>query len=95
MRERVLEFRWNEWNVEHIARHGVQPGEAERVVAQARRPYPLRREDDEWLVWGRAPGERPLQVVFVLDDDGTVFVIHARPLTERENRRFRKGGADG
>jgi uncharacterized DUF497 family protein len=32
-----------------------------------------------------------LQVVFVLDDDATVFVIHARPLTDRERRRFRRG----
>jgi hypothetical protein len=28
--------------------------------------------------------------VFVLDDDGTVFVIHARPLTDLEKRRYRR-----
>ena len=27
-----MEFRWNEWNVEHIAIHGVEPEEAEWVV---------------------------------------------------------------
>jgi hypothetical protein len=32
-----------------------------------------------------------LQVIFVLDDDDTVFVIHARPLTEQERRRHRRG----
>jgi hypothetical protein len=26
------EFRWNEWNVEHLAKHGVEPWEAEHVV---------------------------------------------------------------
>ncbi len=25
-------FRWNDWNRDHIARHGVVPVEAERVV---------------------------------------------------------------
>lgn len=85
-----MEFRWNDWNIEHVARHGVDPAEAEQVIVDARPPWPLVRDDEKWLVWGRGRGGRPLQVVFVLDDDDTVFVIHARPLTEREKRRFRR-----
>jgi len=85
-----VEFRWNDWNVEHLATHGVDPEEAERVVSAARSPYPLRREDDKWLVWGGGRGGRLLQVVFVLDEDATVFVIHARPPTEREKRQHRR-----
>jgi hypothetical protein len=34
-----------------------------------------------WLVWGRTPSGRALQVVFVLDEDDTIYVIHARDLT--------------
>jgi len=41
-----------------------------------------------WLVWGR--GGRMLWVVFLIDEDDSVYVIHARPLTEREKRRHRK-----
>jgi hypothetical protein len=26
-----MEFRWNDWNIEHIAGHGVSPDEAETV----------------------------------------------------------------
>jgi uncharacterized DUF497 family protein len=85
-----MQFRWNDWNIEHIAAHGVDPEEAESVVGGASPPYPLWRPDDKWLVWGRGVGGRPLQVVFVLDADGSVFVIHARPLTEREKRRYRR-----
>ncbi len=88
-------FRWNDWNIEHVAAHGVSPQEAEAVVLGARSPYPLYREDGKWLVWGRGRGGRFLQVVFVIDDDGTVFVIHARPLTENEKRRFRRGKRSG
>ena len=40
--------------------------------------------------WGRGRGGRLLQVIFVADDDGTVFVIHARELTEREKRLHRR-----
>jgi uncharacterized DUF497 family protein len=85
-----VEFRWNEWNVEHIAEHGVSPEEAEHVVESARRPYPLARRDDKWLVIGRGRGGRWLQVVYIFSPEDRVFVIHARPLTDREKRRQRK-----
>ena len=53
-----MEFRWNDWNVEHIAEHVVSPEEAEHVVESARRPYPLATQDDEWLVIGCGHGGR-------------------------------------
>jgi uncharacterized DUF497 family protein len=84
-----LDFRWNDWNTEHIAIHRVEAEEAEQVVERAAAPYPLYRGDGKWLVWGRGQGGRFLQVVFLIDDDATIFVIHARPLTDREKRRFR------
>lgn len=86
-----MDFRWNEWNVGHLAAHGVRPDEAESVIRQARRPYPLHREDDKWLVWGRGCGRRLLQVIFVIDEDDSIYCIHARPLTDGEKRRYRKG----
>jgi len=46
----LIEFRWNDWNTEHIERHGVSPDEAERVVEGARQPYPLEGGDGKWLV---------------------------------------------
>jgi uncharacterized DUF497 family protein len=85
-----LEFRWNRWNVEHIARHGVDPEAAEQVVRAAERPYPRAIGDDKRLVWGRDRGGQLLQVIFVFDDDGTVFIVHARPLTDTEKRRYRR-----
>jgi hypothetical protein len=85
-----VDFRWIQWNTDHIAEHGISPQEAEYAVTHAKRPYPRRREDDKWLVRGRGSGGRLIQVIFVLDDDGTAFVIHARPLTELEKRRFRR-----
>jgi uncharacterized DUF497 family protein len=85
-----VDFRWNDWNVEHIARHGVGPAEAEQVIRAARAPYPRKIDGEKWLVWGRGRGERFLQVVFVLDPDDAVYVIHARPLTGQEKRRYRR-----
>lgn len=85
-----MDFRWNQWNVEHISKHGIEPEEAELVLVSAEAPFPLIHGDGKWLAWGRGSGGRLLQVIFVLDDDGIIFVIHARPLTEREKRQFRR-----
>ena len=85
-----MRFRWNEWNLEHVARHGVEPWEAEQVVRNARPPYPEERADDKWLVCGRGSGGRFLQVVFVVGNDDLAYIIHARPLTAKEKRRFRR-----
>ena len=79
-------FRWIEWNVAKIEKHGVWVREAEDVVREARRPYPQRRGDGKWLVIGRGQGDRFLHVIFVIDPDGTVFIIHAMPLTTRRRR---------
>lgn len=85
-----MDFRWNNWNDEHIGAHDVRPEEAEEVVLWAESPFPLVQSDDKYLVWGATEAGRLLQVVFVLDPDDTIFVIHARPLTEREKKRFRR-----
>ena len=85
-----MEFRWNEWNIDHIAKHGVSWEEAEMVVRGARKPFPRKIEDEKWLAWGRGQGGRFLQVIFVVDPEETVYVIHAQPLNEQEKRRLRR-----
>jgi len=85
-----MQFRWIEWNREHIAEHGVDWEEAETIIRQARRPFPRKIGDDKWLVIGRGSGGRLLQVVYVPDPEGSIFIIHARPLTETEKRRYRR-----
>jgi len=85
-----VDFRWNAWNIEHLGRHGVTPEAAEEVVQAARSPYPRKVGEDKLLVWGASEQGEPLQVVFVLDEDGSIFVLHARPLTEREKQRYRR-----
>jgi len=87
-----VDFRWNQWNIEHLAGHGVDPEEAERVVRGANRPYPRRIGEDKLLVWGPGRGGRLLQVIFVLDEDGMAFVIHGRELTKREKGLNRRKG---
>ena len=85
-----MHFRWNRWNEEHIGKHGIEPAEAEEVVLGARHPYPFVQQEEKYLVWGPTENGRLLQIIFVIDEDGSIFVIHARPLTEMEKRRYRR-----
>ena len=86
-----VDFRWNDWNVEHIELHGVTPEEAEEVVRGAKRPYPRDIGDDKLLVRGQTEDGRYLQVIFVWDvPDEQAYVIHARPLTRREKHGLRR-----
>ena len=85
-----MEFRWNEWNIEHVGKHGVTPSEAEYVVRRARMPYPKNIEDEKRMVKGQTIQGRYLQVVYILDDVDSYYIIHARPLTPAEKSRYKK-----
>jgi uncharacterized DUF497 family protein len=86
----IYDFRWNEWNLEKIAKHGVTVEDAEQVVRRAMRPYPQRIDDGKVLVRGQARSGAYLQVIYVPQENHEVFVIHARPLTENEKTRLRR-----
>ncbi len=87
------EFRWIEWNIDHIARHGVTVEEAEFVVDHPMRRYPRRARNQTYIAVGQTSGGRYLQVVYVFDDPDpgvprTVFILHARSLNDAEKRRI-------
>ena len=88
------EYRWNNWNVDHIAAHGVTPHEAQEVVDHARDGYPRFVGDGKWLVHGRTLDGRSLRAIYVVDpidphDPDQLrryFVIHAMPIIRRRKR---------
>jgi hypothetical protein len=88
----TYDFRWNEWNFDHIARHGVAPDEAEYVVTHPSRGFPRYDGEGKYRAWGQSPAGRYLQVLYIFSPPGVVYVIHARPLTDTEKRRLRRKG---
>jgi hypothetical protein len=58
-------FAWEDLNRDHIARHGITPGEAEHVVRHAENHFPQAIEDDKLVVWGATDSGRHVQVIFV------------------------------
>jgi uncharacterized DUF497 family protein len=67
-------FSWNDWNVGHIASHGVLPEEAEEIVRGVRPPFPRDAGEEKYLVWGQTSAGRYLQVIYILPDDEDVDV---------------------
>lgn len=84
------EFRWNRWNVDHIAEHGIVPDEAEFVINRARRPFPQAQGNGRFLVAGKTLHGRYIQVAYIFSPADVIYVIHARLLNEPEKRRFRR-----
>lgn len=77
---------WEEWNIDHIARHGVEPFEAEEVGS---RPRYVERWKERYLAWGSTIEGRFLLVVYVRRPEGR-YVISARDMEEGEKRRVRR-----
>ncbi len=86
----MYEFRWNAWNLDHVAKHGLTPDDAEFVVNRARPPYPESIEDEKWRVRGQTEDGTYVQVVYIFSPERVIYVIHARPLTESEKRALRR-----
>ena len=86
----AFHFRWIDWNIGKCELHGVDPGEAEEIVNFASRPYPRSIDNNKIVVRGQTTAGRYLQVIYLMEPHDTVFVIHARPLTENEKRLLRR-----
>ena len=80
------DFRWNEWNLDHATIHGCTISEIESIVRRAGRGFPRYIGNGKWLVQARGTGDRMVEVIYVLDSDDTIYVIHAMPLTTRRRR---------
>lgn len=87
------EYEWDDDNVEHIARHEVEPWEAEEAVVDSRRaPFTARGADRAGAI-GMTEDGRVLVVIVERAEraTGTVRrVVMARDATEGEKRIYRR-----
>ena len=85
---RAADFEWDEQNMDHIARHGVEPDEAESLLDGV--PLILRTEDGKYLAYGQTDEGRYLLVGFVRKSAALIRVISARDMTDGEKKRHRR-----
>ena len=90
----IDELVWDEWDVEHISAHGVEPEEVEEVCEAkqhiARRaastPYGLTR----YRIYGRTYDGRYLFIVLDRLRGHSFYPVTARDVTEREKKEYRR-----
>lgn len=88
-----MPFQWDEANEEHIARHGIDPEEAEEALSDpdavpaSIRPAP----NGEWrgALVGQTESGRYLTVIYTYRQD-LIRVVTARDATDAERRRYRR-----
>lgn len=85
---RIANFEWNEWNVEHIAKHSVTPQEVEEVCYN--QPITRRTKDGLYIIYGQSDAGRYLFIIISYKPKGVVYVITARAMTDNEQRYYRK-----
>lgn len=87
------EFEWDEGNVDHIARHGVEPWEAEEAIADGgRASLSARGENRAGAIGMTEDGEVLVVIVERMERQaGPVRrVVTARDATENEKRIYRR-----
>lgn len=80
----IRNFDWDESNIEHIGRHGVNPEEVEEACY--RHPRILKGKEGRYLIYGQTDDGRYLFVVTVYQGKGRMRVITARDMTEAEKK---------
>lgn len=83
---RIVRIAWDDWSIDHIARHGVMQDEVEEVVAAAM--FITRGRDDTYRVIGRTIGGRYLTMVIAPRGGGVFYVVTARDADSSERRAY-------
>jgi uncharacterized DUF497 family protein len=87
-----VEFGWNAANVEHIARHGITPQEAEEAIQIEPLDADVQPHDGELrvLCFGRTKSGRLLTVLHT-EQRGKLRVVTAYEMTKQQERLYFKG----
>lgn len=85
---RIDELAWDDENVAHIARHGVNPQEVEDVCFGTH--LSVRESQQGYVLSGQSVNGRYLNVVIERIGKGLFRPITAFPMSEAYEKRYRK-----
>lgn len=86
---RITDFEWTDENIEHIARHGVDPEEVEEVCFSDTYYVEIGR-GGLYYATGQTAGGRYLVIVLRHLGHGKVRVVTARAMIDKEKSRYRR-----
>lgn len=79
---------WDEWNVEHVARHGVAVEEVEQVCLSS--PFVTKASSRTFRAIGQSWAGHYLTVILSSRGRGTYYTVTAREATQQERRLYLK-----
>ena len=79
---------FDDWNEEHIARHGVESGEVAEAVRNA--AFMRRSRRGTYQLVGQTDSGRSLEVILASRRYGVYYIVTAREATQEEQRRYRR-----
>lgn len=89
----ISSIRWEDKNVEHIARHGITPKEVEEACFnEYDSPFIRSGRENLHYVFGKTYSGRFFFVVVKFMKNGEVGIITARDMNEWERKYFLKRG---
>ena len=86
----IRELLWDDWNLEHIARHRITTAEVEDVCFGD--PWDLRAGGGKRSLYGQTDAGRYVLVIVVSRGEGLFYPISARDMTQAERRRYQDHG---
>ncbi|WP_045220814.1 BrnT family toxin [Desulfonatronum thioautotrophicum] len=91
---KIQELIWSEDRIEHIWRHGVSPDEVEEVCFGSPLIYRAKSEgiNPIYYVLGQTEAGRHIFCVIIHFPDKKGYPVTARPMTEKEKKRFKQEG---
>lgn len=81
----LSELQWDEFNVEHIAKHNVSMVEVEETCKN--KIYIDETYAERYLLVGKTKGNRMISVVLVKKDKLTYYAVTARDSSKGERRK--------
>lgn len=89
---KINELTWPKDRIDHIAHHGVIPGEVEETCFGAAfvQRAKSQGENPVYYVLGQTEAGRYLFCVVIQFPDGKGYPITARPMTGKEKRRYKQ-----
>ena len=83
-------FAYDNWNRQHVSKHGVERADAQYVVENAKPPYPKRIENGKFMVYGPDRAGRILEVAFAFRtadelDFESLDLLQLEELSQKEN----------
>jgi len=79
---RIIDCEWDDWNIDHIQQHGVEPDEVEEALTN--RPFFRKAREGKHFAFGQTDSGRYLTVIFAHRGQGRAYPISARDSNEKE-----------